>query len=109
MRRSRFLFALYSNPRLFVWNRRIPERPDYGIGTEWPISGVGLNRNRLFHVLSVYSIICTWYEAVSVRVMWQGKTTYILFEAASGYSLYEVIEKEEIAGLAKQVVSAVRG
>ena len=41
--------------------------------------------------------------------MWQGKTTYILFEAASGYSLYEVIEKEEIAGLAKQVVSAMRG
>ena len=34
--------------------------------------------------------------------MCQGKTTYILFEAASGYSLYEVLEKEEIAGLAKQ-------
>ena len=33
----------------------------------------------------------------------EGKTTYVLFEAASGYSLYEVLEKEEIAGLATQV------
>lgn len=35
--------------------------------------------------------------------MLQGKTTYILYEAASGYSLFEVSEKEEIAGLATQV------
>ena len=37
----------------------------------------------------------------------QGKTTYVLFESASGYSLYEVVEKEEIAGLATQVISLI--
>ena len=33
----------------------------------------------------------------------QSKMTYVLFESASGYSLYEVLEKEEIAGLETQV------
>ncbi|KAK8799006.1 hypothetical protein WA171_005757 [Blastocystis sp. BT1] len=36
-----------------------------------------------------------------------GKTTYVLFESASGYSLYEVVEKEEIAGLATQVQQSI--
>ena len=55
-----------------------------------------LNRISLFYIFKwqIHS-----FEHLNV----QGKTTYVLFESASGYSLYEVVEKEEIAGLATQV------
>ena len=45
-------------------------------------------------------------EGVEIYLKSQG---YEVFQAADGIEGLEVIEKEEIAGLAKQVVSAVRG
>ena len=54
--------------------------------------------------IQIQHLLKQWYLTPIEPFIFQGKTTYILFEAASGYSLYEVLEKEEIAGLSTQVV-----
>ena len=55
-----------------------------------------LNRLGWFHTFQMVKLFIK-------HLKMQSKMTYVLFESASGYSLYEVLEKEEIAGLETQV------